>query len=155
MKRFKSFLNCLIIGSLFTFMLSIHEIAFSQGINKRECCNHYDSITDSYVAKFVEQMPTFPGGSDSLNRFFRKNFYYPKSHDSLLQSIVIIGFVVDTNGNIIGGRIPRKYKKDLTLLDKEALKVLSLMPRWNPGECNNKKVPVYISLKWRIEPQLF
>lgn len=133
--------------------LSIYSKVFSQDLNKCKCCNHYDCVTNMYVAKFVEQMPIFPGGNDSLHHFFRKNFHYPNKQNNSLQSIITMGFVVDTNGNIKGGRIIGKCKNDLTLLDKEGLNILSLMPKWIPGKCNGEKVPVFISFKWRIEPQ--
>jgi protein TonB len=141
-----------LIFFLVSFLLAFAK-AFSQDLNKCDCVDHYDSIANMDVAVFVQQMPAFSGGDSGMAGFLRKNLFYPKNQDSI-QSLISLEFVVDTNGVIQGGRIAGKAKNDLPPLDKEGLRILSLMPRWIPGKCHGNKVPVLVNFQCRIELQL-
>ena len=52
---------------------------------------------------------------------------------------VIVQFVVDKDGSITSPEVVRGVDP---YLDKEALRVISTMPKWKPGEQNGKKVRV-------------
>ncbi|UCJ06027.1 energy transducer TonB [Chitinophaga pendula] len=86
-------------------------------------------------------MPEFDKGEIGLLRFFKANFRYPEKQDFFQGSINLV-FIVDTNGRVKDGHILKKSNTELTLLDKEALRVLSIMPRWKAGSCEGQKVPV-------------
>ena len=87
----------------------------------------------------VERMPTFPGGSQALQAHLQSNLTYP---DLALQygveGQVELNVQIDENGKIIAANI----KKGLGLgCDKEALRLVSLLPNWQPGKINGTPIP--------------
>ena len=100
-----------------------------------------DNIDDNRIYEIVEQMPEFPnGGIAGLMSFISKNLKYPTiCQESGVQGKVIVLFVVEKDGSTTDFRIVRSVDK---YLDKEALRVLSSMPKWIPGK--QKGVPVRV-----------
>ena len=92
-------------------------------------------------------MPEFPGGAQKLMSFIARNIQYPKEiaqGEAGAQGRVIVQFIVDKDGNIINPRIVRGVDP---YLDKEALRVVNLMPKWKPGELEDgTKVAVYYTI---------
>jgi TonB family protein len=85
-------------------------------------------------------MPQFPGGSSKLFEFLQKNLRYPQvARDNNIQGTVVISFVVETDGSIGDIRVSRSLSPDC---DAEAVRVVSVMPRWTPGEQDGKLVRV-------------
>jgi periplasmic protein TonB len=92
----------------------------------------------------VEQVPEFPGGPAVLNAFLAKNLHYPKSaFKNNVEGRVIARFVVETDGSISNAEIVRSLDADC---DKETLRVINKMPRWNPGRQNGVAAAVYYTL---------
>lgn len=92
------------------------------------------------VFEAVEQMPAFPGGMTGLMNFLSKNIKYPKEAQKKgLQGQVIVRVVIDTNGNVTS---PQIIKGVDPILDAEAIRVVSLMPRWQPGKQKGQPVNV-------------
>ena len=58
---------------------------------------------------------------------------------------VFIKFVVDKEG-IINQVAVLRGVSDCNLLEKEALRVVRSMPKWNPGKQHGKAVSVYFTL---------
>ena len=56
-----------------------------------------------------------------------------------IQGRVIVGVVVDKNGSVTNLTILKSIDP---YLDKEAIRVISSMPKWTPGVQNGKKVRV-------------
>ena len=99
------------------------------------------------VYTVAEVMPTFKG---NLNKWLSENLRYPKDAVSRKeQGRVMVRFIVTDKGEVIQPEIVRSATPSL---DKEALRVVSKMPAWNPGRNGNKKVatkytlPVHFSL---------
>lgn len=107
----------------------------------KDCKQEYDSILQRQVYANVDKMPEFEKGEIGLLKFFTDNFQYPKDQD-LFQGSINLVFVIDTNGKVMDSRILNKSKAELTLVDKEALRVLAIMPKWKAGSCEGRKVPV-------------
>ena len=105
------------------------------------CIQEYDSILQRRVYTNVDRMPEFEKGEVALLRFFKANFRYPEERDFFQGSINLV-FMIDANGRVTDGHIYKKSKAELTLVDKEALRVLSSMPNWKAGSCEGRKVPV-------------
>lgn len=83
------------------------------------------------VYDVVEQMPSFPGGTAALMKFIEKELAYPaKAKEKYLQGRVIVQFVVERDGRITSAKVIKSVDR---LLDREALRVVGKMPRWNPG----------------------
>jgi len=97
---------------------------------------------DFYERTFdiVEQMPSFPGGTKKLMDYLNKNIRYPEAlAETCIQGRVIISFVVEKDGSISDIKVAKSLDP---LLDKEAVRVVSGMPNWNPGKQNGVTVRV-------------
>ena len=96
------------------------------------------------IFQVVEQQPEFPGGMQALMEYLRKNMRYPTiCQEQGIQGRVIVQFVVNSDGSIVD---PQVVKPVNPYLDKEALRVVSTMPKWTPGEQRGKKVRVRFTL---------
>lgn len=88
----------------------------------------------------VEDMPEFPGGTVALMDYLRKNIKYPSiCRENNIQGKVLIQFIVDKDGSITSPEVVRTVNP---YLDKEALRVISGMPKWKPGSQRGKNVRV-------------
>ncbi len=97
---------------------------------------------DFYERTFdiVEQMPSFPGGTKKLMDYLNKNIRYPEAlAETCIQGRVIISFVVEKDGSISDIKVAKSLDP---LLDEEAVRVVSGMPKWNPGKQNGVTVRV-------------
>jgi len=91
--------------------------------------------------RIAEKMPAPPY---SVDAFLAKNLRYPEAaRDAGLEGKVVLEFVVAEDGSIVSPRILRSAGKEL---DAEALRVLQLMPNWQPGMVGGKAVKVYFVL---------
>jgi len=80
-------------------------------------------------------MPEFPGGARELMKFISANIEYPEiAQGDMGQGRVIVRFIVDKEGNIIQPKVVRSVDP---YLDKEALRIVGLMPKWKPGELDD------------------
>lgn len=70
------------------------------------------------------------------------NLKYPAGDDEYMKGSFIIQFIIQADGRltniVIPGTLPEKYTK----VDKEVLRVIGIMSRWEPGQCGGVKVPV-------------
>ena len=99
---------------------------------------------ENTVFEYVEQMPSFPGGDAALMRYLSKNIKYPPlAEENGIQGRVICSFVVERDGSVSDIRIKRSVDPSL---DKEAMRVVSAMPKWIPGRQNGQMVRVKYTL---------
>ncbi|MDR0891605.1 MAG: energy transducer TonB [Mediterranea sp.] len=97
-------------------------------------------VVEDEICVFAEKMPQFPGGEAAMMKFLSSHIKYPTiSLETGSQGKVIVQFVVDRDGAITNPVVLRGADP---YLDKEAIRVVSSMPRWIPGEQNGKKVRV-------------
>ena len=94
--------------------------------------------SDTFI--IVEEMPSFPGGVDALRTFVSSTMKYPfVALENGIYGQVIVGFVVSKTGKIINTKVSRRVDPSL---DKEALRIVNSMPKWNPGKQNGEAVDV-------------
>ena len=92
----------------------------------------------------VEQQAEFPGGQTALMKWLSNNVRYPESaQQNDIQGRVVVRFVVEKDGSIGAATIVKGVDKDL---DREALRVVKKMPRWQPGKNNGVAVRSYFCL---------
>lgn len=90
---------------------------------------------------FVEEMPTFPGGDEALLRLISDSIKYPQEAvDNGIQGRVTVKFVVSSDGSVKWAEVVRGVHP---VLDEEAVRVVSALPKWKPGKQNGKPVPVW------------
>lgn len=92
----------------------------------------------------VEQQAEFPGGQAALMKWLSTNIRYPEAaQQNDIQGRVIVKFVVEKDGSIGQATIAKGVDKDL---DREALRVVKKMPKWQPGKNNGVAVRSYFTL---------
>lgn len=106
---------------------------------------YIDEPLDTNAIYFVvEDLPEFPGGTQALADYLRDNIKYPElCRKDSIQGRVIISFVVEKDGSINSAEVVKSVHEQL---DAEALRVISAMPRWNPGKQRGKTVRVKYTL---------
>lgn len=98
-----------------------------------------DSITYS-----ISTLPSFPGGNDSLIAFLRSNIKYPQVDMALHnQGKVVLSFIVEPDGSLSDITVINPLSSGL---DREAVRVVRLMPKWNPAEKDGVKVRTRMTL---------
>src|SRR5687767_12411397 len=81
------------------------------------------------IFSYDEQMPT---QTFELKQFLTTNVNYPVSvKEQGIQGNVLVKFVVDSTGRV---RQPKVMRPVHPLLDSESIRVVSMMPDWNPGK---------------------
>ncbi|MFI5148383.1 MAG: energy transducer TonB [Bacteroidia bacterium] len=96
-------------------------------------------------------MPEFPGGEEALFKHIHSNVLWsPSRNDSVINGKVIVSFVIGKDGQIKDPRI-LKAGKGTEGLQKEIIRVILAMPRWNPGRMNGTPVDIMYYLPVTIE----
>lgn len=92
----------------------------------------------------VDVVPEFPGGNIALMNWLGANVRYPQAAQiNNVQGRVIVKFVVEKDGSIAQVQVAKGVDKDL---DKEAVRVVSKMPKWSPGIKDGVPVRTYFNL---------
>jgi len=95
---------------------------------------------EKVIFQVVEEMPEFQGGMGEAMKFLAKNIKYPvAAQQAKIEGRVIVQFVVERDGSISDVHTLRGVNPDL---DAEAIRVVSLMPKWKPGKQRGKAVAV-------------
>lgn len=124
-------------------------ITFLAAVNVCTPAPHAETIK-VYDCGRVDCPPTFPGGDRAMLRFINTTRHYPE--DALAQGVqgrVMCSFVVRSDGSIGCINVLRGVHESL---DREAVRIISEMPRWEAGTVNGEPVPVYyvLSIPFRI-----
>lgn len=98
---------------------------------------------------YVEHQPSFPGGQAALQTFLAKNLAYPSAdREKGIKGSVVVQFVVEKSGALTDFNIIKPLSE---AANKEALRVLKLMPAWQPGKMNGRTVAVRTQLVLRFQ----
>ncbi len=92
----------------------------------------------------VDVLPTFPGGYEKLYEWISQHIVYPpNARDSHIEGRIVVQFMVNVDGTIGDAEITRSVDK---ALDKEALRVVKSLPRFNPAMLDGKAVECAFTL---------
>ena len=95
-------------------------------------------IDEDPIISFAEKAPVFPGGPRAMMEYLMKNIKYPAVCQELgIHGRVVVGFVVNKDGSIQDVTVLSSVNEKL---DAEAVRVVSSMPAWTPGEMQGQKV---------------
>ena len=101
-------------------------------------------VESEQVYSFAERMPQFPGGQRNLEEFLKKNTIYPEYlKDKNIEGTIIVSFTVSSTGEITDAKILKGIHIEL---DKEAIKIILSMPRWDFGMISGQPVAVQYKL---------
>ena len=96
------------------------------------------------VYSSAEIMPEFPGGMRAFQNYIDKNLVYPeKAKRAKIEGVVVVQFVVDTDGSIMNPQIARHLE---TSLDTVAWRLIKDMPQWTPASDYGKLIRCKYSL---------
>ncbi len=97
-------------------------------------------VEDNQVYTFVEQNAEFPGGTEAMYKFINRNVKYPAQARRMgTEGKVFVGFVINKDGSIVDVGIVKGISAEC---DKEAMRVVQMMPPWKAGKQNGKAVRV-------------
>lgn len=100
------------------------------------------SYMEVFEYDYVSEKPSFPGGDSELMKFINQTREYPRvAYKRGIQGRVTCSFVVNTDGSVSHISVIRGVEASL---NKEAIRILSLMPCWSPGKLNGQNVPTRV-----------
>ena len=104
-----------------------------------------DSTKNSKIfGAAIEEMASFPGGPAACMKYIADNIRTPKEcEESDAQGRVILGFTVNEDGSLSDIKVMRSITP---YLDKEAIRIVKSMPKWNPAKQNGKPVKTKYTL---------
>lgn len=95
-----------------------------------------DMENNSLNFRVVEELPEFPGGASEFMKWLTKNLRYPPTaQQRKVQGKVVAQFIVNKDGSISNIEIVQPADP---ALDREALRVLRMMPKWKAGQQKEK-----------------
>ena len=100
----------------------------------------------------VEKPAEFPGGIEAMMKWLQYNVKYPKEAEKAgEQGKAVVKFTVNKDGSISNATIIKSVSPSI---DKEALRVVTSMPKWKPAENGGKKVACWYTLpvSFRLAP---
>ena len=88
-------------------------------------------VDDNEIYESAEHIPTYPGGVAALMEFIKSNLQYPE--DAIAEKaegLVQVSFVVEKDGSTSEFEVLDEHHPSL---EAEAVRVMKMMPKWNPG----------------------
>lgn len=93
----------------------------------------------------TEVAPAYAGGQSGLENYIVNNLQYPQDAiDNNVEGTVRVQFAVDEKGNVTN--VSTLGNKLGYGLEEEAIKVVSNMPKWTPGQVKGKNVKTWRTL---------
>ena len=110
------------------------EDAFAEESEDSSLSNSWVDEEGETIYKKTEVPPEFVGGKEELFNYINKNITYP---EDVQKGNVYVAFVVTKEGGIRDARVVKGINESC---DKEALRIIKNMPKWDPGMQKGKIV---------------
>ena len=105
---------------------------------KKENSIEEKSVQNGDIFTVVDKMPSYPGGEDARIKYFIENIKYPQeARNKGITGTVFVTYVVEKDGSITNVKILRGIGSGC---DEESVRVVSSMPKWDPGILKGKPV---------------
>jgi periplasmic protein TonB len=102
------------------------------------------TLPEPEVRTIAEVMPSYEGGYEEMIRFLRSKLRYPAADRRMgVEGTVYVSFIVNGDGTVREVKVLRGIS---ATCDKEAARVISLLPGWNGGKQNGTPVAVRMVL---------
>ena len=138
--KYKLTLGALLIG--FGACSALDNKIHSTEINANENENKQAQRQEAVFCYVIEIQPEFSGGDQARIDFIQKNLRYPET-DSVIQGRVILNFIVEKDGTLNDITVIRSLAPEF---DKEAVRIMELMPKWIPGKQLGENIRVRFTL---------
>ncbi|MBC8172667.1 MAG: energy transducer TonB [Chitinophagales bacterium] len=110
----------------------------------------YDEKTEK-IYNVVEMIPVFSGGEKKMNEFLSQNVKYPwEAKKEGIEGLVFIRFIVNEQGELTNIHVRKGVHPSI---DNESLRVVALMPKWEPGKQAGVPVKTYFIVPVRFSLQ--
>ena len=129
---------------IFVAMVGMLALSATGTVRRIQLCNPSNraqaAYVDVYDYDFVDEQPQFPGGERGLVNFINKTREYPyKAYEAGIEGRVLCGFIINIDGSVSNIMVLKGCSPEL---NREAVRVISEMPKWKAGKMDNKHVPV-------------
>ena len=106
-------------------------------------------VATPQVLDIAEVMPAFEGGLEEMYRFIKRKIHYPAASRRMgIEGTVYVSFVINREGKVVDVKTIRGISPDC---DKEAERVVSLLPNWSPGMQNHNPVSVRMTVPIKFQ----
>jgi len=113
-----------------------------------EVIETHTPVKGDTVYQSVDEMAVFPGGEVALLKWVSENLVYPvKAMQNEIQGRVSVRFVIQADGTVDDVKLMRSVSPEL---DKEAIRVVKTLPKFQPAKMNGEAVAVYYNLPIRF-----
>lgn len=101
-------------------------------------------VDSNAIFTAVEKVPEFPGGLEQFYKFLQHNIRYPAvAFENKVQGKVFVTFVVEKDGSLTNIKEVHGIGNGC---DEEAVRVMKISPKWNPGTQNGRAVRVLYTM---------
>jgi hypothetical protein len=115
-------------------------VLISAGVNAQD--RPGISNTDTTIYTYIEQMPEFKG---NIEKYLAHNRYTVRNKEgNIIKGAVTVTFIIGTDGRTRQGHI---RKTTDSLLNADALRLISEMPLWKPAKQNGRSVDAPYTLR--------
>jgi hypothetical protein len=123
------------------------EDAYAEELNASSgLANSWVDESGETVYAKAELPPEFVGGKEALFNYIKETIQYP---DDVESGNIYIAFIIGSDGSIRDARVFKGVKESM---DKEALRIISNMPNWDPGLIDGKPVASVYGLPIIFKP---
>lgn len=113
--------------------LGIYPVSFTPWLSKYKDRFRMRDYPDDYIYSRVEQRPSFPGGGSAFSKWLYAN-EEDSDANSWTYGKVEVQFVVEKDGSITNIQVTKSAND---ALEKEIVRIVRKMPKWQPGRNNN------------------
>ena len=115
----------------------------NMGVEIMEYVEVEEEVVEEEAIPFqlVEEKPSFQGGdANTFSKWVNGRLEYPEiAKENGVQGRVTLQFTVEKDGSVTKVKVLRGVDPSL---DKEAVRVVSMSPKWKPGKQRDRAVPV-------------
>jgi hypothetical protein len=134
----------LLIGVL-SCIISIKGWASNSGkpvpeVQKKGCLSYYDEKRKGFVYLTADEMPHFPGGTDSIQHYVRNFMMAPICLE--FENSLFVQFIVETDGKLSNITIVSPKVPSLQSIQSSVVAAFKHLNHWKPAVCKDKKIPV-------------
>ncbi|MBR6758239.1 MAG: TonB family protein [Bacteroidaceae bacterium] len=113
-------------GSLYQY--TMHSLSDKTELQENVATNY---LSPQEVTASSTALPQFPGGDIALNKFVADNIKYPpQAVSDKVEGMVMVRFIINSEGYVVSPTILRGLTPEC---DAEVLRIVGLMPRWQPS----------------------
>jgi protein TonB len=97
----------------------------------------------------AQVMPAYNGGLQAMYRFISRNVKYPRvAQRNGIEGTVFVTFVVSKDGSVTNVSVAKGISEEC---DKEAIRIISLLDKWTPGQQNHRAVNVRMTIPIKFD----